>query len=1468
MTSIADKVLAGGGEMGALMRSLDWSGTPLGPVEKWPQSLRTMVSVMLGNRHPMAVWWGPEFLHLYNDAYRPILGEKHPSSLCAPGSRVWLESWQIIGPMARGVLETGAATWNEHFLFPVNRHGFLEETYFTFSYSPIPDDEGTLRGVLVTTRETTSEVQDARQLRTLRELAAQSAVAKSAEGALAGAARVLAQNNADLPFVLIYLVDGEPAAAKLACSSGMENHAGGAIDPGIWPLEEAAGMDVPLVVSDLAARVGAMPAGLWSQAPEKAVVLPLSRPGLARPYGFLVSGVNPHRLLDEGYLGFFRLVGEAIVAGISNARAYEEERKRAEALAELDRAKTLFFNNVSHELRTPLTLMLGPAEDMLAQGENALSPQNRENVSILQRNSLRMLKLVNTLLEFSRIEAGRTQAFFEPTDLAAGTADLASTFRSSIERAGLEFIVDCPPLPENVHVDRDMWEKIVFNLLSNAFKFTMEGRIVVRLENTGPDVRLTVSDTGSGIPPEELPRLFKRFHRVRGMQSRTHEGTGIGLALVRELVQLHGGTVEVESKVGEGTRFTVLIPKGRSHLPESQDVPERSLATSAIGARAYVEEARRWLHDEAFASDPIATEPESDGAGGTSVQGMGTSAQAAGSTEPRARILVVDDNADMRDYVGRLLKGRWDVETAEDGEKALASLRRQAPDLVLSDVMMPGMDGFALLREIRKDPSTRTVPVILLSARAGEESAHEGLEAGANDYLIKPFTARELLTRIGAHLEISRTRRQAEEGLRLAHAEAETQRVRLHTLFMEAPAPIAILRGPALVFEFANPPYRQVVGGRELIGKPIRQALPEVGEEILGILETVYREGRSFNAEEFAINLDRGHGPEATFFNLTYQAMHAPDGTIEGVLAFGYDVSNLVRARLKSEETGARLAGQKKVLEMMAKGSPLGDTLKALALLSEGLSDGALASILLVDPDGKRLVKGALPSLPDSWAGVTDQVPIGPNSGSCGAAAYARKPVMAEEIATDPRWTDYREAALSHGLQACWSVPILSSSGKVLGTFAMYYREPRAPGPEELRNIEILTHTAAIAIERKHAEDALGRMEAQLLHSQKMEAVGKLAGGIAHEFNNLLTAINGYTELMLATPPDEAVDRSFLLEVKRSGERAAELTSQLLAFGRKQMLAPRYLDLNEVLEGSRKMLRQVIGEHIDVRFKPAPGRLQAKADPGQIEQVILNLALNSRDAMPQGGTLALEASRITLEKGSELAPGAPPGDYVVLTVRDSGSGMDTATQARMFEPFFTTKGPGKGTGLGLAMVDGIVKQSGGYMRVKSEQGRGTEIGIFLPVESPPGKEKARSGPVPGPMENRGDETILVVEDESAVRSMVRQTLERKGYTVLEAASADEALKIHALHDGHPIQLMLTDVVMPGMDGRKLAELMKAARPMMSILFMSGYTEDSVIRRGNQENNLEFIGKPFGPEELATRVREVLARTESLSGTKG
>lgn len=764
--------LPGGGEMGQRIRAFDWSQTTLGPAEQWPQSLKTALRLMLDSRYPMFVWWGEARINFYNDAYIPVLGKRHPDALGQHASNIWGEIWPIVGPQSDIVLHEGRATWNEDMLLLMERNHFLEETYFTFSYSPIPNDKGGIGGVFCACTEETQRVLSQRRLRTLRDLAEETAQAKTAETACTLTVTTLAENSYDLPFVALYLLEG--AQATLAGVTGLKANTP-ASPPQVqldderssWPFAEVYQTGKAAIVPHLPQTFGPLPGGAWPESPQQAIVLPLARPGQTQLAGFLVAGLSPRLTLDEHYMAFLDLLGGHVATAVANARAYEEERRRAEALAELDRAKTAFFSNISHEFRTPLALMLGSMEAMLSQ-ENDLPPSIHDQLEMMHRNSLRLLKLVNTMLDFSRIEADRVQASFEPVDLARYTAELASVFRSTIEKAGLRLLVNCDPLAEPVYVDRDMWEKIVLNLLSNAFKFTLEGEIEVRLTAKDNQAQLTVRDTGIGIPTAEMPKIFDRFHRVKESRGRSYEGTGIGLALVQELVKLHGGTVQAASVVNEGTQFVVSIPFGTEHLDLPRRAPEAVTQNNPASAEAFVQEALRWLpngvQDEGIAERPFHLDP---------VSLLKPIPQAADETE-RPRIVWADDNADLRAYVTRLLADQFVVTAVANGQAALALIRANPPDLVLADVMMPGLDGMELLQAIRTDSKLQGLPVILLSARAGEAARLEGLEAGADDYIIKPFSWRELLARVEGQIHLSRLRHKNRAALRESEARFRT----------------------------------------------------------------------------------------------------------------------------------------------------------------------------------------------------------------------------------------------------------------------------------------------------------------------------------------------------------------------------------------------------------------------------------------------------------------------------------------------------------------------------------------------------------------------------------------------------------------------------------------------------------------------------------------------------------------------
>jgi len=1279
--------LAGGGTAGKLMRAKRWHDTPLGPPGSWPQSLKTVVRILLTSRYQMWMCWGPELTMFYNDAYGPTLGVKQQWALGASAREVWKEIWPDIGPRIERVLQSGAATWDEALLLFLERSGYPEETYHTFSYSPLADDDGRIVGMLCVVTEETERIIGERRLFGLQELAAGIAGHNTLTMVFEAVARQLNRNLKDLPFTLTYLFD-EQGNACLACCSGVASGhpiAPARIDPkdpsATWPAEEILARRTVLNLSDLKDRFAALPIGTWDKPPREAIIAPIAQQGRESPAGFLVAGINPYRRMDDAYLGFINLVAGQISSGLANAQAYEEARRRAEALTELDRAKTAFFSNVSHEFRTPLTLMLGPLEDVLSRPEANPLSEHRELIHVAHRNGVRLLKLVNTLLDFSRIEAGRAQAYFEPIDLAAFTAELASNFRSATERAGLRLSVNCRPLPDPVWLDRDMWEKVILNLLSNAFKFTFDGSIAVetRCSDDGERAEITVRDSGTGIPAAELPHLFDRFHRVAGARGRSIEGSGIGLALVRELVNVHGGTISVASEMGQGSAFTVALRFGSEHLPADRVGQARTQNAGETRAQAYVDEALSWLGN-ASGEAGVARAPE-----------IGPIAAVVGAGSQR--VLIADDNVDMRTYLQKLLQtAGFRVETVGDGEQALAAARERKPDLVLSDVMMPKMDGFGLLAALRRDSDLRDIPVLLLSARAGEEAKVEGFAAGANDYLVKPFSARELVARVRANLDLATLRRESQETLRRLNESLEQQ-----------------------------------VADRtaDLRGKEAR-------------LRTIF--GTSY----------------------TYQGYMSTDGTL-------------------LDANATSLAGIKTELQDVI-GKPFWQT--PWFTSTPGMSD---------------IIRDAIPLV--------------------AAGEVVRREIHVNLPQGGWRWFDFQ----------------------------------MRPVRDSHNNVVAIVPEAVEVSERRLAEEALRQ-------AQKMVGIGQLTGGVAHDFNNLLTIIVGSLETVrrqLKLAGFDAANIEHLVDsAMRGAQRAASLTQRLLAFSRQQPLDPKPIDVSRLVTGMSDLLHRTIGEQIAIETVMSAGLWRTNIDANQLEMAIINLAVNARDALPNGGKLTIETANVSLDEGYTVSQAEViAGQYVMLAVTDNGVGMTRETVSRAFEPFFTTKDIGHGTGLGLSQVYGFVKQSGGHVKIYSEIGQGTSIKIYLPRlysnESVPAGE-----PAPRIAKGRDGETILAVEDDIDVRAHTCGILRELGYRVLEAANGVAALEI--LQANPEIDLLFTDVGLPGgMNGRQLASAARKLNRKLKVLFTTGYARNAIVHEGRLDPGVQLITKPFTYAALSGKVRDML-----------
>ncbi|MBB4569273.1 ATP-binding protein [Rhizobium leucaenae] len=1484
--------LTGGGDMGELIRGHRWAATPLGSPDTWPQSLKTAVRIMLTSRQPIWIGWGSELIYLYNDAYRSIIGGKHPWALGRPTAEVWQEIWPDIGPMLGTAMGGLEGTYVEEQLLIMERHGYPEETYYTFSYSPIPDDDGTPGGIICANTDDTQRVIGERQLKLLRELAAETTDARLWSEACQRSIAALATDPLDITFALLYMIPANGESATLCACHGLpEEHPLAPKTLSVasntpWPLAEILRRHETILIEDMAGSPGkALPKGAWDKATTRAAVLAVLPSGENGRSGVLVVGLNPYRLFDESYRGFLSLAAGQIAAAIANADAYEEERRRVEALAELDRAKTAFFSNISHEFRTPLTLMLGPLEEVLSG--QASAEEVRTQVELAHRNGTRLLRLVNNLLDFSRIEAGRVRATYEPTDLSSFSAEIASGFRSATEKAGLQLSLQCRSLPQPVYLDRDMWEKVLLNLLSNAFKFTLEGEISVSVDVSadGHTAKVKVGDTGIGIPANEIPKLFERFHRIEGAQGRSFEGSGIGLALVHELVKLHGGDITVESTLDRGTVFTVSLPFGKEHLPAEHVHEEvhQSSKFATVRAREFVEDALRWLPD----GDARLEERDAFSVAGLSAIAEGRRKQGSGK-----HILLVDDNGDMRAYVYRLLDAQgYTVDMAADGEAALAAARRRTPDLILTDVMMPKLDGFGLLKSIRTDPLLMGTPVIMLSARAGEEAKVEGLEAGADDYLIKPFTARELLARVHSNIQMAEVRREASRAVSKSEQRYLMTQDRLK---------LALSTGRVAVFEWEVKSDRFAIQGpmAEMFGVAVADA--EAGLPLETFFHAISPEDLRYVRSVLNRSVKTGE-----LYETEYR-----------VHSLGQERVIIARGRVETDSNGhKRISGVViDVTEEKAAATALLEQTRALAVLNRAASEisGDLDQERLVQTitDAAVEITGAefgaffynvvdtlgerytLYSLSGAPREAFSQFPMPRNTQVFAPTFTGAAVVRSPDITKDPR---YGRMAPHHGMpkghlpvRSYLAVPVKSREGEVLGGLFFGHSETGVFDKIAEDRVVSLASQAAIALDnarlfqaadselqqRRRAESELQALNANLeervatevarrakaedalRQAQKMEAVGQLTGGVAHDFNNLLTIIIGGLDTIKRSKPEDHARIARAVDMALQGaQRAASLTGRLLAFSRRQPLEPKPLDLNVLVREMTELLHRTLGEEIELEGVLAPRLWSIEADQNQLENAILNLAVNARDAMPDGGRLTIETANIVLDETyAAVDSEVVPGQYVMIAVSDNGSGMATATVARVFEPFFTTKEAGRGTGLGLSMVYGFVKQSGGHVTVYSEEGQGTRVKLYFPRYF--GSTDSTAGlPAKAVPTSSEGEVVLVVEDNDDVRAYSTTILTELGYTVLEAAEAEAALAI--LRTDRRIDLLFTDVILPGKTGRMLADAASELRPALKVLFTTGYSRNAIVHQGRLDPGVQLVSKPFTFEQLASRVRDVL-----------
>jgi len=1343
--------LAGGGEMGALIRAMDWSATPLGPLSDWPQSLRTTVSLCLSSTFPILVCWGEHDIQIYNDAYRPICGDLHPASMGAPFKKVWASALPVVGEAFDRAHHGEGAYIRDQRMF-LDRLGYLEEAFMTFSFSPIRDESGAVGGVFHPITETTAQVLAARRTHGLRQLSEALAAVRSAADIgrqLEAHHRVLAH---DLPFVLFYQQD--PAGQlQLRGRAGIEEEgapapAAAAPDDAVWPFARAAASRSIQRVDGLAVRLAGVRCGTYDEPPDTAMVLPVLVPGRQEPYGYLVAGVSIRRALDPDYLAFYELLGAAVGAAAGNVTAYEQEQRRIEEMAKIDRAKTAFFSNVSHEFRTPLTLLLGPLGDALADTGEPLPPGQRRRIDLTQRNALRLLKLVNSLLDFSRIEAGRVQASYQPVDLARLTTELASVFESAMARGGLAYEVAAEDLGEPVYVDRDMWEKIVFNLLSNAFKFTHSGKVAVRLARHGNLARLSVSDTGIGIPASALPRVFERFHRVEGAAGRTYEGTGIGLALMQELVWLHGGSIAVHSREGEGTRFDVDIPFGHAHLPAGRVLAAQAPAPGDAGrtGAAFVEEALRWLPDER-GGDGIAD------AGGEGIAASG----ADGAPEARPRILVADDNRDMRAYLKSLLDPHAHVTVCADGEAAFALLERDPPDLLLSDVMMPHLDGFGLIARIRASAALRHLPVMLLSARAGEEAKVEGLQAGADDYLVKPFAASELLARVRGQVALSRERRRLQ-------AEAARRDTYFRALVDASPAMLWTTDAGEQCTYLSQRWY-------DFTGRRTEQDLGR------GWLENVHPDDRQRTVDAY-IQAATARVPFAIDFRLRRH-----DGAYRWVIDSGLP---------RVDEDGRPNGYVGTVIDVHER--------KMLQKRFERVAQAGDIGVWYADAPFERF---RLNREMAAQFGLDGQ----------GEATVAQL-----AAAVDPADRSHFETRLRRALQhgSMLDIEFRANAGApgVRWLRAVGWCDA-GDGGQPLRfdgvTFDVSRH--------KHAEQELRHLADELASKNRQQS--EFLSTLAHELRNPLAPIRGGIDLMqaqlgaggAATAASRARDVQGMM--RRQVDHMVHLVDDLLDMARlsegKVTLRPETILLDEVVRDAVEMsmpLLQARGHRLALRLPQA--RIVLHADRHRVAQIVNNLLNNAAKYTPSGGDIAVqaqvdgrEAVIVVSDNGIGIAADALERVFDMYAQERSSAAM----------------GDG-GLGVGLHLVQRLVQLHGGSVSAESAgEGKGSRFTVRLPL--PEGASEPAPAPVEGAALQEAAPAallrVLVVDDNVDAAEMLATLLEIGGHHVRMAH--DGAGAIAAAGELLP-EVVFLDIGLPDISGYEAAAALRGTAGMEDAMLVA------------------------------------------------
>ncbi|RIA84037.1 hypothetical protein C1645_832863 [Glomus cerebriforme] len=1334
-----------------LIESFDWSSTPLGPMDSWDPTFKSTVKLCIHSVFPIAIYYGPELVHIYNQMWVPILKMKHPQAMGQPFNEVWPEIYEDLKPLFNEVLSTGKGRFEDDRLFLLFRDGYVEETYFSFTFSPIFKENGTVGGIFNASQETTQRILANRRVKTLSELGNRTPGAKSVENACHLVTQTLHEKNTDISYALMYLIENstvksslQPREAHLIattfdkdldfqkCEDGVDeitfvpNKSKRDLPENLLETKEIVDlMEIPDEINELlygdskfelSHRTGekyvtkdslsSWPLHYVTQKnlhitvtlkdKSQAVLFPVktSSGGKNVLTAIIILGINPHRALDKEYMEFLQLVVGQVCVSLTHGKSREEERKQAEILADLNRQKIMFFQNISHELRTPITLMLSPLDEVIS--ECAPNTIMHSHLSMIQRNTRRLLKLVNTLLQFSRIEAGRMDAIYYEVNIGQLTLELASNFESMAKSLNLDYRIEIPENFDNMmerktFVDLDMYEKIIFNLCSNAFKHTWNGNVTVKLyadRNENKEiVVMEVSDTGVGIPENEIPNLFQRFYRIESRQSRSHEGTGIGLALIHELITRHGGGIKCTSVVDQGTTFKIWLPTGHEHLPPGRLLFQKDISSGKGGyhmnqenklfdnKQLYLEEGLQWIqnngpefNDDTENYDDMNMDVDNYESNEVDYKGFFTEnlenefskldddpIPLSGSKHV---VLLADDNTDMRNYLAGLLRKEFTVYCACDGHEALRKLKnlKNPPDLILSDIMMPNMNGFELLKNIRSDSSTQLIPVILLSAKAGEEASVEGLDKGADDYLTKPFSARELIARVRVNIKLSYLRRQLFQQQR---RQAETKQ---------------------LLFSISNKIHS---------GFNLQKTLSAAVEEIHSIL----------SADRLLITANE-QSEKGDSIIVAFSANDKNEINLEGqTVRFTPE-----RIRLQSDpiivEKLIKELEKRKLLDVSGEENEneiINIVNKTLATLKNEPSQ-------LLQNDNNNEISTSTPS------GLFDNKDL--------------------EIAVVPNF-------YSINVQKCVSLlAVAIKVNKTIWGWIIVHRPPNYNWTDsEKEFLQQISNQISLAITHaKLLEDKLKR-EAQIEAARAAnEAKSQILANTSHELRTPLGAIIG----VLSAFEDTALtdDQKDMIQIMtRASDVVLAVVNDILDAAKleaqKIKLVNRTFDLFDLVEKTIEIFGERAGtKQIELILNCDPNSLPkyVKSDPERLQQILMNLLSNSIK-FTEKGQIVLKISMTShedIEESSETqAQGQKVGKKTKLYVElcDTGIGIEPAFMKDIFESF--SQGDASmtrrqdGTGLGLSICKHLVNINGGDLGVRSELGKGSQFWFTWNVEPLP-----------------------------------------------------------------------------------------------------------------------------------------------------